>query len=288
MSLPTLGWTVLEFLRELPSPSDPTQPLVLTEPQASFVLDLYRYDPRTLEFADRRAAIVWPKGRGKSPLAAAIGIAELAGPVLPDGTDARGRPVGRPWGTGGSPPPLVQIAATAEEQADANVFSLAVELLTVNDAGAAKTFGVDAGLTRVNVRGRPGRMVPVTASGGAREGQRLTHGAMDETHLWLASNGGTRLARVLRRNASKIGGRTIEYANAPRLGEQSVIEETMHAVGAGEEGILFHTTSPSVEPAEEMSDAELTKLLAEVYAGCPWIDTRPDHARGPRPGDAAG
>ena len=272
--LPTLGWAVLEFLCELPSPSDPSEPLVLTEPQAAFLLDWYTFDPRTLRFVYRRGALMWPKGRGKSPLAAAIAIAELAGPVLPDGIDARGRPVGRPWGTGGSPPPLVQIAATAEEQADANVFSLAVEMLTVNEERAAKALGVDPGLTRVHLRGRPGRMVPVTASGGAREGQRLTHGAMDETHLWLPDNGGTRLARVLRRNAGKTGGRTIEYANAPTLGALSVAEDTMHAVDAGEEGILRHTVSPSVDPEEDMSDPQLSKLLGQVYADTPWIDTR--------------
>jgi hypothetical protein len=51
---------------------------------------------------------------GKSPLLAAMACAEALGPVVPDGWDADGQPVGKPWSEVRTP--LVHIAAVSEQQ----------------------------------------------------------------------------------------------------------------------------------------------------------------------------
>jgi len=248
------GHEVLEWShRFLPSPSDPSQPLVLSDEQARFVIDFYETDEHGV-YVYRRGALQAAKGWGKSPLGAIIALAEFAGPVA-------------------SPTPWVQIAACSEDQATSNVYSLLWALLSENDAKAARELGIDLGRGRLYLKGNPGaKLEAVSASWGAREGQRLTFGLLDETHNWTKTNGGQRLARVLRRNAAKTDGRTLELANAHELGEQSIAEETLEHFERGERGILLVAKRPSVEPTPELDDETLRGLLGEVYAGAPWVD----------------
>ena len=72
----------------------------------------YSLDDRG-NFINRHAILEMVKGWGKSPLLGGISLAELgassdldAAPVLFDGWDAEGEPLGRPWGSGESPPAL--------------------------------------------------------------------------------------------------------------------------------------------------------------------------------------
>ena len=91
----TLGWVVADAIREhLPGPGDPSRPFVLSEWQLLALLDLYALDDAGRRLF-RRAAIVKSKGAGKTPLAAAVAIMELAGPVRFDGWDADGGPIGK-------------------------------------------------------------------------------------------------------------------------------------------------------------------------------------------------
>jgi hypothetical protein len=271
--MPTLGHLVCEWIAEtLPSPGDPSRPFILSDEQARFVMAWYEIDERG-RFIFRRGLLQQPKGWGKSPMAAALAIAEFCGPVVPDGVDANGRPVGRPWGTGGSPVPWIQIAASSESQADSNVYSLIWEMLSVNDGAAAEKLGVDQGRTRLYLKHAPAaKLEAVTSEAGSREGQRVTHSIFDESHLWTRSTGGLRLARTIRRNAAKMDGRTIEFANAFETGAGSVAELTADAYDSGEPGVLYVHNTPTIEPTADMSDEELLPLLAEVYGGVPWID----------------
>jgi hypothetical protein len=255
----TRGFEVAAWLQaKLPDPSDHRRPLRLTPGQIDFLAAWYELDA-TGRYAHRRAALQMPKGWGKSPLAAMVAIAELVGPVLPDG---------EPWGD-----PLVQIAALSESQADSNVFSLARELLVANDAKAAGALGIDVGRGRFYLRGRPGKLEAVTSEAPSREGQRLTFAIIDETHLWTRRNGGLALARTIRRNAAKMGGRVVETSNAPELGLGSVAEATLADVTAGHAGMLLVAQRPAVTPEATMPDAELLALLRQVYRDAPWIDT---------------
>ena len=250
----TRGFEVLEWAhRYLPSPSDPSRPLVLSDEQAELVLAWYETDPGG-EYVWRRGAIEASKGWGKSPLGAVLALAEFAGPVAP-------------------PVPWVQLAACSEDQANANTYSVVWALLSENDGKAAGELGIDLGRGRLYLHGIPGaKLEAVSASWGAREGQRVTFALLDESQHFLRRNGGHALVRTLRRNAAKMDGRTLELANAPELGEESVAEQTQGEAESGAPGILFHAVRPSLEPTPEMDDKTLLELLREVYAGAPWVD----------------
>jgi hypothetical protein len=269
--LPSLGWSLLEWWADvLPSPRDQSEPLIFTDEQAQILVDWYMFDPSTLRFVYRRGCSRRAKGWGKSPVEAAKAIAALAGNVRPDGFDAHGEPVGRPWGRKGDPNPWIQIAAVSEDQTD-NTYSVLYELLTANDGAAADTLRIDVGLTRCYLRDRPGKLEPVTASAGSREGQPITDATLDETHLWTPTNGGVRLARTLRRNVAKMGGRSYETTNSFAPGEASVAEGTHKAVMDGQRGIYYDAVeAPEVKP--EDSDDTLREALKVAYGDAWWVD----------------
>jgi hypothetical protein len=269
--LPSLGWTLLDWWADfLPSPRDDSAPLIFTDEQARILVDWYTFDPVTLRFVYRRGCSRRSKGWGKSPVEAAKAIAALAGDVRPDGFDASGEPVGRPWGTKGDPNPWIQIAAVSEDQTD-NTYSVLYQLLTVNDGAAADDLGIDVGLTRCFLRARPGKLEPVTASAGSREGQPITDATLDETHLWTPTNGGVRLARTLRRNVAKMSGRSYETTNSFAPGENSVAEGTHKAFHEGQRGIYYDAVeAPEVKP--EDSDETLKSALRIAYGGAYWVD----------------
>jgi hypothetical protein len=195
---------------------------------------------------------------------AAWAIGEMIAPVLFDGFDAHGHPVGKPW-----PTPWVQIAACSEDQTG-NTYSAAYAMLA--DSPAVDDYRVDLGRTKAFLRDRPGCVLePVTSSAGSREGQPITAAVLDETHLWLPSNGGRRLAAVLRRNLGKGGGRSLESTNAFLPGERSVAEDTHRAWENGEPGLLYDAReAPWVE---DLTDKRtLRRALKVAYGDAKWVD----------------
>src|SRR5262249_14430832 len=160
----------------------------------------YRINPNTGKFVHFRGAqLVRPQKWGKGPFSAAWVCAEAdpEGPVLFDGWDSAGQPVGRPWAT-----PWIQITAVSEDQT-ANVWRALVPMIELGDIRADIP---DTGQTRINLPGG-GRIEPVTASARSRLGQRLTGAVQDEAHSWLDRNGGWMLADNQRRNLAGMGGR---------------------------------------------------------------------------------
>lgn len=214
----TLGWDILDwgstFLAQ-PDGAHKGDTWSYTKEQAKFILWYYALDARG-RFLYRRALLARPKGWGKSPLLAAIACTELLGPVQFDGFDADGNPIGRP-----SYSPHIQLAAVSEAQTD-NTMSLVIEML--GEGYAVDYYDLDIGKSRILVPG--GKLEPVTAQAKSREGQRPTFAVLDETHLWVPSNGGDKLAATIRRNLGKINGRSVETTNAYLPGEQSVAEDS--------------------------------------------------------------
>lgn len=265
---PSLGWDLIDWYREyLTVPSGPMvgQPLELTDEQAAFIVRFYRLDPKTGRRVYRRGVLRRPKGWGKSPALAAFAIGELCGPVTFGGWDADGDVVGVAHAS-----PWVQIAACSEDQTDNTYVSL-FEML--RGSSAVDEFNLDVGITRIFLTGRPGRLEPVTASSGSREGQLVTAAVMDETHLWLPNNGGTKLAATIRRNVAKMDGTTIESTNAYIPGLGSVAEQSETARSKGQKGLLLDI-GPQVElTVEEISNKrKAKKALKEVYGDSKWVD----------------
>jgi hypothetical protein len=265
-TFPSLGWDLLDWYEtylKIPSGPDYGNPLVLTNEQAVFIVRTYAVD-RHGRFLYRRGASRRSKGWGKSPMLAGWAIGEFVAPVLFDGFDADGLPVGKPW-----PTPWVQIAACSEDQTG-NTYSALYAMLA--GSPAIDDYRIDLGRTKVMLGDRPTSVIePVTSSAGSREGQLVTAAVLDETHLWTRSNGGRRLAATLRRNLGKMGGRSLESTNAFLPGEGSVAEDTHKAWERGEKGILYDAVEgPWVE---ELSDKKaLRKALKVAYGDAKWVD----------------
>jgi len=255
---PSLGWQVLDWIEtHLRVPDGPLagQPLRFTDEQAVLAVRWYGLDDRG-RWLFRRGAKRAAQGWGKSPFLGAVAIAELAGPVVFDGWDADGEPVGRapsaPW---------VQVAAVSEDQTD-NTYAAAYEMVGDSDLAGQV---IDVGRTRMYLIGGVGRLEPVTASAGSRLGQRITFAVLDETHLWTPRNGGRKLANTLRRNAGKMNGRTFESTNAHLVGEDSVAERSWKAAQTGAAGLLYDAVeAPWVE---DLTDRDAVRKALEVAYG---------------------
>lgn len=218
---PTLGWYALEWISENLARPDCTdyEPLMLTAEQAQFVLRYYRLDPLTGRRKYRRAVWSRPKGHGKSPLAAAMCCLEALADIVPDGWDAKGQPVGRPWASLRTP--LVQLAAVSEDQT-ANAYVPLLEML--REGPAVDNYAIEPMETFVALP--KGRIEPITSAARSREGNRPIFAVLDQTESWVQSNGGIHLAAVLRRNIGKVGGSSLEVPNAFLPGEGSVAEKS--------------------------------------------------------------
>jgi hypothetical protein len=260
---PSLGWAVCDWAEahfRVPDGPFAGERLLLTDEQATIIVRFYGLDDRG-RFLFRRAAVRRAQGWGKSPLLAVIGLAELAGPTRFAGWDAAGDPVGVAPST-----PWVQIAAVSEDQTD-NTYAALHAMAADSDLAGTE---LDVGLTRVFLKSG-GRLEPVTAAAGTRLGQRVTFAVLDETHLWLARNGGIKLAATIRRNAGKMNGRTFESTNAHLPGEDSVAERTWEAADRGAAGLLYDSVeAPEVE---DLSDrAAVLAALEHAYRDARWVD----------------
>jgi hypothetical protein len=218
---PTLGYYVLDWMIEnLAQPGrDDGSPFIPTQEEADFLCDFYELHPVTGKRIVHRALLSRPRGWGKSPFVGAIALAEACADVVPDGFDAYGEPIGRPWHSIRTP--LVRIAAVTEQQTD-NTW---VPLLEMARGRALSTdYGLDV-LDTVIYLPR-GQVSPITSSATSAKGDPACFASLDQTEEWKESNGGVRLAKVMRFNAAKLGGSIIETPNAFTPGEGSVAENS--------------------------------------------------------------
>ena len=265
-AVPTLGYDVIDWIAAYLAAPDRAdyEPFVLYPEQEDFVLRFYEINPRTGKRRFRRGVISRPRGWGKSPFLAAIACAEALGPVVPDGWDAHGQPVGKPWHTVRTP--LVQIAAVSETQTK-NTWHPLLEMLSSGPAIDAFP-GLEPLDTFVNLP--RGKIEPVTSSARTVKGNRACFAVLDQTEEWVQGNGGLRLAETMRINAAKVSGSTIESPNAYIPGEGSVAEESASfwkAIQGGQakdDGLFYdHREAP---PDTDMAEREsLLAGLSYVY-----------------------
>lgn len=241
--------------------------ITLTGEQQDRIIAYYQLDPRTGRRLVRRAAIRRPKGAGKSPEGAYCGYAELVLPVTFVGWSESGQPLARPHHD-----PWIQFAAVSEDQTD-NVVVWLFDTLNDRPEVCAER-GIDLGRTRIYLTGRPGRMEPVTAAAGSREGQRVTFAVLDQSESWFRRNGGTRLANTLRRNTAKMSGWSLELQNSPEIGDGSVADETAKAAARKSAGVLYDTREPPGHENIDMSDPVQLRAALEFAYGesAAWVD----------------
>lgn len=260
--IPTLGYEVLDWISAALAAPDRAdyEPFVPYREQEDFILRWYALDPVTGRRKFNRGVLGRPRGWGKSPLLAALACAEALGPVLFDGWDADGQPVGKPWSEVRTP--WVQLAAVSEDQTR-NTWAPVLEMLREEAPVHDLVRGLEPMESFVALPNR-GRMEQVTSSARTIKGARAVFAVLDQSEEWVASNGGVRLANTMRANAAKVGGTTLESPNAFIPGEGSVAEESAaywDAIRAGrsrDDGLLYdHREAPA---DTEMSDRD--SLLA--------------------------
>jgi len=270
---PTLGYAVADLIQSIcaiPDGERAGDPYLLTDEMLRFLLWFYRIDPDTtkdrgtgnwrLPFVYYRGAqLVRPQKWGKGPFSASITCAEAhpEGPVLFDGWDANGEPVGKPW-----PTPIIQVTAASEDQAD-NVWGA---LLPMIQLGALAADITDTGLTRINLPSG-GKIEPVSSSALSRLGQRITGAVQDQTESWTRSNRLRGLADTQRRGLAGMGGRFLSTANAWNPAEDSVAQYTAEHE---HDGVYHDDVDPGVGSVR--NKAERRKMLKKVYGDSWWVD----------------
>lgn len=257
---PTLGYQVGDWIEDrcvIPDGDHQGEPYLLSEEMWRFLLWYYRIDQDKGRRTYRGGQLVRPQKWGKGPFSSAQTCAEADGPVLFDGWDSNGEPVGRPWAT-----PWIQITAVSEDQTD-NVWR---SLIPMIELGALAADIPDTGETRVNLPGG-GRIEPVTSSARSRLGQRITWALQDESHSWNARNGGRRLADTQRRNLAGMGGHWLETTNAWDPAEESVAQQTWES---GAPDVYRDMTDPGTGSVRNRRDR--ARMLKRVYADAWWVD----------------
>lgn len=273
-SICTLGVGVVEWMRDnLVQPDGPTAggPFRPSSDQIDFLLWFYALDEQArwlFNLGVRRQS----KGKGKSPFAAALALAEFLGPVRLDRFDDRvaGGCVGKPVAM-----PLVQIVAAAEAQTK-NTMRY-VRAFCPKGGKLAKKYDIDVGKTQF-YKLPEGTLEVITSSFTAAEGAQTTFAVGDEPEHWTPSNQGHELNATIVDNLTKTGGRMVQTCNAWKPGIGSVAEDVWDDWVAQEEGLLqgdqrILYDARVAPPDTDMSDrGSLMPALEHCYAGSPWVD----------------
>ena len=275
------------------------EPFLLGAEQFGFVVNHYRVRRAVRTVADvrkpvdafsfRRSQLVRAQKWGKSPLVAAFVCLEGVGPATFAGrasggevyecrafgcpcgwgSDAgafepyvfdKGEPMGRPWST-----PLIQITATTEDQTD-NTYDA---LRPMIELGPLADVIPKTGEEFIRLP-NGGRIDAVTSKANSRLGQRITFAAQDETGLWLASNGGHKLAKTQRRGLAGMGGRSIETTNAWNPAEESTAQQTF-------ESSARDINKDFQEPPKDLDfskKADRVRIFAFNYKAAPWVSAK--------------
>ena len=184
------------------------------------------------------------------------------------------------WNPDGSPRAVphnaawVQVCAVSKDQTR-NTMRLFPGMFSQR---AISEYGIDIGKEVIHSQ-RNGVIEAVTSSPRALEGGRATFVVQNETHHWIASNGGHDMAQVIAGNVGKSrggGARTMEITNAPLPGENSVAEQTWHTWSKIQEGKqrdpgIYYDSVES--PPVDISDPE--QLRAGIIAArgdAHWLD----------------
>ncbi|WGH21351.1 terminase large subunit [Arthrobacter phage Emotion] len=269
----TLGWDIIDHIESYclqPDGDMAGEAFQLTAEQKRFTLWFYAVDDAG-KFIYRRAVLRRAKGWGKSPFLGALALAELTGPVRFSHWDEHGEPVGMRH-----PMPWVVIAGVSETQTENTMAAIRA---MCEDSALVDDFGLDVGLTRI-LTPSGGKIVPITASSSSQEGARPSFAILDETHHWTKSNGGAKLARVVRRNLAKSrdgSARAIETTNAHEPGQESVAEASYLAWRAIVEGRskatgILYDTREAPDGIDLADEAQVIQGLKCAYGDATWLD----------------
>ncbi|RYH15150.1 MAG: hypothetical protein EON54_28855, partial [Alcaligenaceae bacterium] len=220
----SLGWGVINWLAEYArQPGGPSagEPFLPTLEQARFLVWWYAVDENG-RFVYRSGLLRRLKGWGKDPLAAAMALAELCGPVAFSHWDDNGNPVGKQ-----RPSAWIQIAAVSQDQTR-NTFTLFPALIS---PAMKEEYGLD--VNKTIIYSKAGGMIEgVTSSPLALEGKRPTFVIKNETQWWVETNDGHTMSEVIAGNVDKAaygGCRALSICNGHIPGQDSDAERDYDA-----------------------------------------------------------
>ena len=279
--LVTLAW--IERHAVVPDGFHQGEPFVLLPWQLEVAANMYAVRPtatvgqRSTAFVYRRVQVVMPQKSGKGPFAAAVVLAEAAGPTVFAGfaeggeryrcrdwgcacgwsyAYAPGEPMGVP-----QPTPLIQLLATSEDQV-ANVYR---PLRSMVKLGPLTGLSDREGFIRV---GDSGRIDVVTSSAQSRLGNPITFAVQDETGTYTEANRMVRTAETMRRGLAGMSGRALETTNAWDPSENSVAQRTYES--AAQDVYRYFPTAPA--RLSYRNRQERHRIHKAVYAGCDHVD----------------
>lgn len=262
----TLGWGVYAWMIDHLVHGLTGEVLELNDESLEFLLAYYAIDDEGRWVYDR-AAMRRARGTGKSPLAADMACAELAGPVRFGGFDLRDQYdnlVGVPVRS-----PRIHVVATSLEQTKA-IMDIVQESWS---EAAIEKYGLIIGVEAVvKTRGGPlGRIMRIANNPRALRGPRPTQVFADEVSEMVESNGGHKTMIRIRSNLAKdptASARLIELANAFEPGEESHAEKTHRAFTeqmdkTGKSSILYD--SLEADPGLSLTDdAQLREAIRQA------------------------
>lgn len=218
----SLGYGIVDWMYEylrMPGGKFAGDPFLPTDEQFRFLLWWYAIDENG-DWLYHDGVLRRLKGWGKDPLAAAMALAELCGPVRFSHFDEAGNAVGKmchaAW---------IQVAAVSMEQTK-NTFSLFPVMVSKK---LKQDYGLDVNKFII-YSSEGGRIESVTASPASMEGNRPTFVIKNETQWWGAGpdgsvNDGLAMSEVIKGNVTKIeGSRSLAICNAHIPGYDTVGE----------------------------------------------------------------
>ena len=191
-----------------------------TDEQIRLILWWYAVDDKG-QYIYREGVIRRLKGWGKDPVAAALALAELCGPVAFSHFDSEGNPVGRERHSA-----WVTVAAISQDQTK-NTFSLFPVMISKK---LKADYGLDVNRFII-YSSAGGRIEAATSAPASMEGNRPTFVIQNETQWWGSGpdgkvNEGHSMAAVIEGNMTKVeGSRTLSICNAHIPGTETVAEK---------------------------------------------------------------
>lgn len=183
---------MFQYLR-LPGGPNAGDNFMPTDEQARFLVWWYAVDEFG-RFVYRNGLLRRLKGWGKDPLAGAMALAELCGPVRFDHFDEDGEPVGKrvhsAW---------IQVAAVSQDQTR-NTFSLFPVLCSDE---LKQDFKIEFNKTIVYAKATGGVIEAATSNPLTLEGKRPTFVIKNETQWWIETNSGHAMSEVIAGNVDK-------------------------------------------------------------------------------------
>ena len=198
---PSLGGSVCAFIEKWLVHSEGDylgQPFRLLQYERLFIWECYELEPDGTRRYDR-AVLGLPKGNGKTEIAAAIALAELAGPVVFDGWVDPSARVLEPRPPKHRTAPDIPIAAASYKQANI-LFKAAATM--ISEGPLAPIFV--CGTTEITRTTGAGILYRVAAAAGTNDGLRPTFVAYDELHEWEGNK--ERVHTVLSNGVAKRAG----------------------------------------------------------------------------------